>query len=254
MALSAKLRKVSDRLYREDWSDGKAPVSWRKGPEVLGIALSDARLVTGIALDEESGQSGWKSYRSIIGTGRIDQPRTIRLLGQTDDMVFETAEVSIRPVPFTAKIDQFGYLMHAQGVLPHRGWKRTPHLTLELFVPNDLFDLAWLEIESSGVEKLELLLVVDAFRSEGDQSSAEPWAPQCYAIETGSSNSAEFRSLSVIRQPLVSPDPVPKSAVREREAAEGLGQPLADAIWSAAMTLGTFVVAAAVLVVLGLRL
>ena len=103
----------------------------------------------------------------------------------------------------------------------------TPYLSIETYLPADIFHKVAQQIETGKAKKVRVNLECDVFQSEVERSLAEPWMRQEYTIDEESLNYCRLGSIAVGGTKY---NPLPRESVEgdgERARAESVA-PLED--------------------------
>ncbi len=223
-----KLRKVSDRLYEEDWEEGKEPLKWEKQFDELHMRLTEVVAEEGFLLGIKGATLTDENSTDDITNAQFEPNRTVRLINpeEGDKERFWQAEVLIAPTtewnesaegPTIAeryfkgsddeqKDEQKSWdptmAATSPGFLQHNPDLPEPNLSLILFVPEATFTPTWERLISGlNVGQAELSIAVEVFRPEAYRALSMPDDYQEYYIERDGINHFAFPSRFSIRTP-----------------------------------------------------
>ena len=224
-----KLRKVSDRLYEEEWEKGEKRLDWRKRFEKLQMTLFDVQAERGVSLEVKGvsllDQNQVRPERSIRANAQFEDSRTIGLIdgNRSEPNTFESAYVFIHPTqewnetadgdflsedgeslgqaPQDAFAIRPGSLLHvsAENLQNSNDEETEQYLSISLYMPEIEFDAIWQPIFSGvPLEKVSLHVFLDVFMSEVERILTGPYQQQTYYIERESSNMAFLIGFSLV--------------------------------------------------------
>jgi hypothetical protein len=208
-AAADKYVKVNPYCYKEQRGDER-PFDWFKHPEILFVRLYDIKHILSVSLDGEveplddshatiDGES-WKLVRDnskrILGTeGKEKKVRNgIQAEAVIEDGIinlFENGQIvgpRFDTVDFTcSEGDGVGFLAHNAGaILNYDRFHNKPYLSVETYLPPELFRPLLQQIEEENITEALVCLKCELFRSEVDRALSEPWMHQDYTIEAES--------------------------------------------------------------------
>ena len=227
-----KLRKVSDRLYEEDWEEGKEPFKWEKQFDELHMRLTEVVAeegfllgIKGVTLTDENSTD---DIKRIFANAQFEPNRTVRLINpeEGEKERFKQAKVLIHPTtkwnedaegPTIAeryfnrsdkeqKDERKSWdptmAATSPGFLQHNPDLPEPNLSLILFVPEATFTPTWDRLISGlNLGQAELSIAVEVFRPEAYRALSMPDDYQEYYIERDGINHFAFPSRFSISTP-----------------------------------------------------
>ncbi|MGE7156233.1 hypothetical protein ACQKJ1_21165 [Methylorubrum rhodesianum] len=214
------LRKVNANLYEEDWREGGKPFKWHKKYELLKLNLNDVKIREGFEMS-------YKGIGSLVDEDSTCRPRYLQSVGEitngtvflinpveSEPKRFNSVRLTMRPVAvegWAAVLNERRKAGYGPGVFSHIAGdqieyydEKTPHLALELTIPEDIYDSIVDKIErvrSFRQKSIELSAEIAFFRSEVDRGLEEYYHPKDYYIEHSSHNPAYFSYLVIEPEP-----------------------------------------------------
>ncbi|MEN3214151.1 hypothetical protein PUR23_29675 [Methylorubrum populi] len=221
MTKPRNLRKIDANLYEEDWREGDKPFKWHKMYELLRLNLNDVKIREGFEMS-------YKGIGSLVDEDSTSRPRYLQATGEvTNGSVFIINPVDDEPKRFTSVrltmrpvsgeswvtfLNDRRKAGYGPGVLSHIAGdqleyydEKTPHLELELPIPEAIYDGIINKIElirSFKQKSIELSADIAFFRSEVDRGLEEHYHSRDYYIERCSHNSAYFSHLVIEPEPI----------------------------------------------------
>src|SRR5215469_2200841 len=212
-------KKINSRLYQEQRGAGR-PFSWAKSSRTLFAGLFDIEIYLTSRFEkkempvssevensddaekrikEREGQFGTKGRtvsvaRVLTAKAKFESKRIINVFenGKITRTEYNTADFSC------AEGDGVGGIMYVAGeMLKYDLYHSTPYLSIETYLPADIFHKVAQQIETGKAKKVRVNLECDVFQSEVERSRAEPWMRQEYAIDEESLNYCRLGSIAV---------------------------------------------------------